>query len=354
VSQFQPLVERWSVPLSAPSVGPPVIAGDIVVIALQGGGVTAYRGLDGTEVWKSPLASDPRAPIAIDDERVYVPSGETLHALSLANGEPVWQQQTGALSAPLLVHGGWVIAISPGSIAAHRAADGTLLWRQAIGTVEHQPAIDGDVLFVPLLDRQVVALNLQTGETLWSRTLEGEPGELLVVGGTVYLGAGDKAFHTLDAATGAIVWPIRVGARPRGKPAVDDDRIYTVALDNILRSYARGNGAIKWNKGLKYRPHSGPVLLGDAVVVPGAVAAIPVFRRGNGDQFSDIKFAATLVGMSNVLFGPWNYPMFAVVTGDLQHPWTLSFLEPSTDPPPVPMVELKELPGTTIPIAIPE
>jgi outer membrane protein assembly factor BamB len=293
-------------------------------------------------------------PIAIDDERVYAVAGEKVHALSLAKGEELWQQQTGALSAPLLVQSGWVVAISTGSIAAYRSTDGEPLWRQSIGTVEHQPAIDGDVLFVPVLDRQVLALNLQTGETLWSRPLAGEPGELLVLGGVVYLGSRDKNFYTLDAATGEIIWARRVGAGPRGRPAVDDDRIYTVALDNFLRAYARGDGAVKWNKALKYRPQAGPVLLGDAVVVPGPVSAIPVFRRANGDPFSEIKFSATLVGMSNVLFGPWNYPMFAVVTGDLQHPWMLSFLEPSTDPPPLSIVELTEAPGTTIPIAMPQ
>jgi hypothetical protein len=58
--------------------------------------------------------------------------------------------------------------------------------------------------------------------------------------------------------------------------------------------------------------------------------------------------------MSNVLYGPWNYPMFAAVTGDLQHPWRLSFLEPSTEPPPIPIVPLTELPGTMIPIALPQ
>jgi outer membrane protein assembly factor BamB len=349
---FQPLVARWSVPLSAPSVGPPLIFGDIVVVALRASGIAAFRGLDGVSVWNSDLATD--RPIALDEDRVYVVSGETVHALSISKGETLWEQKVGGPSAPLLVQSGWVVAISPGSIAAYRGADGTMLWRQPIGTVERQPAIDGDVLFVPLLDRHVVALNLQSGETLWSRELDGEPGELLVAGGKVYLGARDKMFYTLDAATGEVTMPRRVGAGPRGKPAVDDDHIYGVALDNILRAYSRGDGAIKWHKGLKYRPLSGPVLISGAVVVPGAVNTIPVFGRENGDALSEISFDATLVGMSNVLFGPWNYPMFAVVTGDLQHPWRLSFFEPSTDPPPLPLVSLTELPGTTIPIAPPQ
>lgn len=350
-SHFQPLVERWSVQLPAPSVGPPLISGDIVAVALQPSGIVAFRGLDGSPVWKTDLATD--RPIVLDEERLYVVSGESVHALSISKGDELWQQNTGALSAPLLVQSGWVVAISPGSIAAYRAADGTVLWRRQIGTVEHRPAIDGDVLFVPLLEREMSALNLQTGEQLWSKPLEGEPGEPLAVGGKVYLGVRDKKFYTMNAATGDLESPIRVGAGPRGTPAVDDDHIYVVALDNIVRAYDRGDRALEWNKGVKYRPLGGPVLLSGTVMVPGPVSVIPVYRRENGDQVSEIKFAAPLVGMSNVLFGPWNYPMFAVVTGDLQHPWTLSFLEPSTDPPPLPLVELTELPGTTIPIDLP-
>lgn len=350
-SHFQPLVERWSVPLSAPSVGPPLISGDIVVVALQSSGIAAFRGLDGSPVWQFGLQTD--RPIVLDEERLYVVSGESIHALSISKGEQLWTQNTGALSAPLLVQSGWVIAITPGNLAAYRGADGAVLWRRSIGPVEHRPAIDGDVVFVPLLERQISAFTLQTGEPLWSQTLEGEPGEPLAIGGKVYLGARDKKFYTIDAASGEVEWPIRVGAGPRGRPAVDDDHIYVVALDNILRVYDRGDRALLWNKGVKYRPLGGPVFLSGAVVLPGPVSAIPVYRRENGDQVAEIKFAATLVGMSNVLFGPWNYPMFAVVTGDLQHQWTLSFLEPSTDPPPLPLVALTELPGATIPIALP-
>ena len=351
-SQFRPLVERWSVGLSAPSVGGPVIAGDVVAVALHPSGIVAYRGLDGVLLWKTGHATD--RPIVVDEERIYVVVGESIFALGISKGDELWQQTTGALSAPVLVQSGWVIAASSGNIAAYRGADGTALWRRSIGIVQQRPAIDGDVLFVPLLEGRISALNLQTGEELWSLAIGGEPGEPIAVGGKVYFGARDKMFYTLDAATGKPDSPIRVGAGPRGRPAVDDDHIYVVALDNIVRTYDRGDGALLWNTGLKYRASGGPILLSEVLILPGAVTEIPVYRRANGDQLSEIKFPATLAGMSNVLYGPWNYPMFAAVTGDLQHPWTLSFLEPSTDPPPLPLAQLTELPGTTIPIAMPQ
>jgi outer membrane protein assembly factor BamB len=351
-SQFRPLVERWAVEISAPPVGAPVVSGDVVAVALQPSGVVAYRGLDGALLWKTSHAAD--RPLVVDEERIYVVARDSICALGISKGEELWQQKTGALSAPLLVQSGWVIAISPGNIAAYRGTDGAVLWSRSIGAVQERPAIDGDVLFVPLLEGAISALNLQTGKPLWSQSVGAEPGEPLAVGGKVYVGARDKMFHTLDAATGEPESPIRVGAGPRGRPAADDDHIYVVFLDNFIRTYDRGHGALQWQEGLKYRPSGGPVLLSDALIVPGAVTAMPVFRRENGDQLAEVTFPATLVGMSNVLYGPWNYPMFAAVTGDLQHPWRLSFLEPSTEPPPIPIVPLTELPGTMIPIALPQ
>ena len=349
---FQPLAERWSVALSAPPLGPPLISGDIIVLALQPSGIVAFRGVDGSQAWRCDLATD--RPIAHDDERVYVVAGEAIHAVSISKGEELWKQKSAALTAPLLVHAGWVIAATQGSIAAYRAADGSVVWQRSIGVIEYEPAIDGDVLFVPLLDREITALNLQNGETLWTAPLAGEPGEPLALGGRVYVGARDKRFYTLKATNGEGDWVQRVGAGPRGRPALDDDRIYVIALDNIVYAYDRRSGATNWNKGLKYRPFGGPVLMSGAVVVPGPSTVLPVYRRENGDALAEITFSATLVGMSNVVFGPWNYPMFAAVTGDLQHPWTLTFFEPSTEPPPISLVALTELPGTTIPIVVPQ
>lgn len=327
------------------------MSGDIVIVPLQSAGILAVKGSDSREVWRSQLSTD--RPAVADDERLYVMTGDVMHALLIATGEEVWRVETGTLTAPPVVQSGWVIVAVAGSIAAFRASDGTLVWRKNVGTVERRPAIDGDVLFVPVLEGSVVALNLQTGEDRWSTPLGGEPGDPLAIGGKVYVASQDKRFYAIDASDGEVEWHRRVGAGPRGRPIADDDHIYFVSLDNILRALDRGDGGEKWAKGLKYRPLEGPLRASGALVVPGAATALPVFGWRDGAQLTEIKFGSTLVGISNMLFGPWNYPLVSVVTGDLEHPWTLSFLERSTDPPALPLVELTALPGVTIPIELP-
>jgi outer membrane protein assembly factor BamB len=346
-SQFLPLVPRWSRPLPAPPAAAPIVVGGLVIVALQPMGVVALNASDGSPVWRVEIAAE--RPIAADDERVYVPTGGQIRALELKTGRPAWNTSTGNLTAPPLVHAGWLIAATPGAIGAFRAADGAAVWRRESGAIEMRPAIDGDLLFLPLLDRRVVALDLPSGSPRWETPLGGEPGEPLAVGGKVYVTAADKRFYALDADSGDIDWPMRIGAAPRGRAAADDAHVYLVAMDNVLRALDRGDGALEWKKSLAYRPSAGPVLVGGAVLIPGAVTTLPTFAP-NGAALTPVTFPATPVAISNVLQGANGYPAIAAVTGDLQQPWTLWLLESSTDPPPIPLADLAALPGTTIAI----
>ena len=351
-SQYLPLVPRWSIELSAPPSGRPVIAGDLVIIALQTAGVVAHRAADGKEAWRVELAAD--RPVFADDELVYVTAGRLVHALRRTSGEQAWRIEAGQITAHFLVHGGWVVVATVGRLSAFRAADGTAVWQRDMDAIEVAPIIDGELLVVPLLDGGIAGLHLQTGETRWEQSLDGMPGDMLAAGGKIYVGATDKHFYALDADNGEIERRSHVGAGPRGRPAADDDHVYSVALDNILRAFDRGNGALRWQHGLGYRPaRSGPVFIGSALVVPGNVTKLPVLGR-DGHSLTDINLPSTLVALSNVTAGHLDYPIVAIITGDLQHPWTVYFLETSTDPPPVPVVPLTTLPGATIAIALPE
>ena len=344
------MVPRWSVALSAPPASPPVIVGETIVVALQSGRVEALQIADGKTTWKQDVPID--RPISADAERVYAPSADAMQALELSTGTPQWHRETGSLTAATLVHGGWVITAAAGNLSALRAGDGAIVWQRNLGTIEFRPAIDGDFLFVPLLEGPIVCLNLQTGETIWERQLGGSPGEPMVIAGRVYAGAADKLFYVLDAEDGEILWNHRVGAAPRGRAAVDEKNVYFVALDNTLRALDRGHGAVKWRKGLKYRPAEGPSIIRGGIVVPGAVATLAVFRPDDG-ALSDLTFPSTVVAVSNVPGGD-SPTLLAVVTGDLEHPWTLWLLEPSTDPPPIPIVDLTVLPGVAIDIVLPQ
>jgi outer membrane protein assembly factor BamB len=328
-----------------------VIVRQTIVVPLKSGRVVALKTSDGTPAWHADVSIE--RPISADADRVYVPSADAIQALDATTGGALWSAETGSLTAPPLVHGGWVVTAATGNLSVFRATDGSAVWQRNLGSIEFRPAIDGDFLFVPLVEGPLLCLNLQTGETVWERPLGGSPGEPMAIAGKVYAGAADKFFYVLDAENGDILWSLRVGAAPRGRAAVDQDHIYLVALDNMLRALDRGHGAIRWRKGLKYRPAEGPSIISGGIVVPGAVATLTVFAP-DGSSLTDLTFPATVVAVSNVSVGDSSAALLAAVTGDLEHPWTLWLLEPSTEPPPLPIVELKALPGETLEIAVPQ
>jgi len=327
-----------------------VFAGSTIVVPLEPGTIAALNAADGSTAWKVELATD--RPVAADAEHAYVSSGGQIHALRLASGDVAWRAETGALTAPLLVHGGWVIAASVGNLAAFRAADGSTVWQRDIGPIEYRPAIDGDYLFVPIADKRLVSLDLPTGETKWEAPLAGTPVEPLALGGKVYVGASDKRFYTFDASDGEFEWKYHVGAALRGRAAADSRHVYFVAYDNILRALDRGSGALQWMKRLAFRPAAGPVLMAGAVLAPGPIAAFPVFSQDGGD-IGKVEFPAAPARIPALSIEADGKAVMAVVTGGLEHPWKLSLLEPSSEPPPIPLIELTVVPGEIVEIVVP-
>jgi outer membrane protein assembly factor BamB len=353
-SQQLPTLPRWTVALPAapaPATAP-VAAGDLIVVPLQSGALSAYQIEDGRSIWSIELL--PAWPMTADDERVYVVSGDALYAIDLGNGSTAWRTTGVTPTAPPVVRSGWLVLATKEGVIALRAADGAELWRRDVGTIPFRPAIDGDFLYLSILDGRVAALDLPTGTERWTRRLEGHPFEPLAIGGRVYVGAADKYFYALDASSGAVDWRMRVGAEPRGRPTADADHVYAVSLDNVLRAFDRGHGALEWNEGLPFRPAAGPLVLGPAVTVPGGARAMPAFGTADGRQVGTIQFEATLAALPAVARLENGTAALAVVTGDLASQWKLSLLDPMPALPVLPVAPLSAVPGDVIPLGWPE
>jgi len=315
----------WTVPLPAAAIGSPLIAGEVVLVAHLPGIVAAYRRSDGRALWRAEI--EPEQPIATDGTLLLASDATTIHALRMADGSVAWRVPTVSLTAPLLVKDGWIITATAGALTARRAADGTTVWTVASAVERESPAIAGDVLFVPLVDGRLVARNLVDGAIRWERRLGGSPGEPLVVGDEVFVGASDRRFYCVDAASGEIEWPIRVGAQIRGRAASDGQRIFFVALDNLVRAVDHWTGAQRWQQGVPFRPLVGPTVAGGSVFVAGPGVELRAFRAATGAASGSITFPA------RIAIGPAYAEtaagvVVAAVTGNLEESWNLSLTAP--------------------------
>ncbi|MGH9370177.1 MAG: PQQ-binding-like beta-propeller repeat protein [Vicinamibacterales bacterium] len=343
-----PNTRRWSVPVTAPPIGAPVVAGSSVVLPLESE-VSAHRLSDGERIWKTALTAE--HPLTADAERVYVATGDALQALDALTGTPAWSVPA-VLTAPPLAHAGWVLAASAGDLLAIRASDGEVMWRKHIGPVEFQPALDGELMIVPVTDGRVVALDLRDGTVRWEEHLGSAPTAPFVIGGRVYVGTEHKTFFTLHASSGREASRRAIGALVRGRAVADDRHIYFAAMDNLLWAVDRADGAIEWRKGLKYRPAGGPMLLGGVVVVPGYELSLPAFNPLNGTPGGDIGFPERLSALPVLATGPDGASYALGITGGLENKWMLTMLSPSAVLE-VKLEALTTLPGEVVPVPLP-
>lgn len=327
-SQTLPSAKRWSVALPARAVASPTIAGEVVVVALQSGQVVAYAAKDGKEAWRVPLLAD--QGVVADETLLLVAAGEMIHALDAADGKILWESPSGTLTAPLLVHGGWVIAATAGQLTAFREIDGARVWRQDCAQLAERPTIEGNNLYVPLAEGRLLALDLADGSERWTRfPAKGPLSEVLALPERVVVGAADKSLYVYDSGDGHVVWgrrPVRLGAVVRGRPVSDGSRVFVVTMDNLVRAFDRRSGALVWHEPLPYRP-VGPAIAGPTLVVPGATAEIRAFELKTGKGAGQIKTEQTLI-VPPVLQATPAGMIVAAITGSVSGEWTLVVLAP--------------------------
>ncbi|MBN79344.1 MAG: hypothetical protein CMJ70_04325 [Planctomycetaceae bacterium] len=202
-----------------------------------------------------------------------------------------------------------------------------------------EPIVLGNRMFLSLNDRdQVIALDIHTGERLWSVFAEA-PVRLPPVAGNqrVYFCSDDGFLYCVAAADGALQWRFRaapgaqhaignrrlVSAWPaRGGPVLRDQTVYFGAsiwpfMGTFLYAIDAQTGAVKWvndRTGSQYliQPHTAPSFAGvgpqgalvataDLLLVPGGRSVPAAFNRKDGTfRYFEINAAGKGTGGSFV------------------------------------------------------
>ncbi len=285
-----PLTPLWNVHLGAfPRRGPVYDEGRAFVVLASdpetgssSARLAAFSLGNGSKQWSRDVGEVDA--VAAGDDQVFACGQGALSGFSAADGEPRWQIPLPApLSAPLHYEAGWLIAVTEASNAlAIRASDGVKVWEAhlpspAIG----EPAVAGDGLYLPLTDNRVLRVTIETGEVVWDRKIVSQPVVLLALGDRLFVGT-IRWFYALDPKDGKVLWRSQIGARVIGTPSADRDRVYFLALDNLLRALEREGGTLRWRQILVHREEHGPVLLFDLALVSGRSPAVQAYETKRG------------------------------------------------------------------------
>src|SRR6185503_18663728 len=132
---------------------------------------------------------------------VVVAGTDALYGLDAATGDGRWVATVPGLSAPPAIEGDRVIGTTAtGEVVAVAAETGHLLWQRPIPARSRYAAAiaPGRAVVLTLDNAQVLALDRNSGEPVWTRSLDGTLSAPGVARDRVLVGSTNNTLYALD------------------------------------------------------------------------------------------------------------------------------------------------------------
>nr|WP_241429849.1 PQQ-binding-like beta-propeller repeat protein [Haloferax larsenii] len=243
-------VERWNQRYEtgglffgpAEPVAPVVADGEIYTPVPGESDITALDPNDGETRWRTTITEDDTFGAdfnrpAVKDGLVYVtywPNG--VAALHTESGEKHWQRNVDEqlLLPPIATEAGLVVP-SREVVWLLDPNDGTTLWKRTLdaNATESTPAVADGKVFVTDELESLHALDLETGETLWTAPFGGATAPV-VADGVVYAVKEGYSLFAFDAETGAKRFEFQPPQVPLSAPVVGDGVLYAVNRERVI------------------------------------------------------------------------------------------------------------------------
>ncbi len=191
-----------------------------------------------------------------------------LTAVNAENGHKIWQIKTKLpfSGGPYVGESLLLMGTLDGTVLAFDPEDGSERWSAKVSSeVLALPGISDEVAIVRSIDGRVFGLNASTGARVWIYdhsvpllTLRGNT-DILVRGGTVFVGYADGSVAALHVNDGSVIWTQTV-ASPEGRTELErladiGTQMVLIASDLIVSSYknrvaslAADSGRLLWFK----------------------------------------------------------------------------------------------------------
>jgi outer membrane protein assembly factor BamB len=346
-----PVQPLWTLALNNQMPVAPAFDGAMGYFALDGGRIAAYDLLPGTQKWI--IDAHPRIEPAAGGGLLFVDESGLLTARRSADGSIAWQVPLAAeLAAPAVWDNGWLItATKDREIIARRSSDGKAVWQRTIAGEAHaRPALAADRVYIPTDDGHLIALRVEDGTPVWDRPVGAAANDILALDERLYVGSNDNNLYCILTKDGSVDWKWPTGADVVGRPANDDQNVYFVSLDNVLRALDLKSGAQRWKTTLPLRPTRGPLRAGDVLIATGIAPTVAAYRTKDGKPAGDVPASGDLAASPRLIetTGPAK-PLLILVTSDIAKGALVSALTRTMEPPVLPIAPLPNITPVTVP-----
>lgn len=155
-----------------------------------------------------------------------------------------------------------------------------LKWKfRAQDAVIASPVIDDDVVYFSSLDKNLYAVNLQTGAQVWKfATAEPNRSAPLIAGQSLYFLSGDGNVYCLDKKTAKVTWTFKTGGERKyelfafadhiqSSPVLDGEMLYFGSGDSNIYALNATTGRLVWSYKTGSVVHATPAIKDNNLLV---------------------------------------------------------------------------------------
>jgi len=191
----------------------PTADGARIVFATDGARVVCVS-MQGKELWSAEAEDRVNSCPAVADGMVYAAGCDAqLRALNAADGSLKWARDLPSLApgSAAVTDDRIIVGTDGGHVVCWLRHGHTQLWQydniEDESMVYASPAVADGIVVVGARDRQVHAIDADTGERRWVFKTRGDVDSTAVIsGGRVYVASKDKRLYVLDLQTGKELW----------------------------------------------------------------------------------------------------------------------------------------------------
>lgn len=256
---------------------PPVASTDTIFTIDSRQVIVATDAANGNRLWTKKLESGNRrdgtgigSGIGLEGDRLIIASAfGFVAALEASNGTEIWRTDTEApmTGSPTIKDGRIFVSSNNNEVLALDLESGDLLWSdQAIAESARvlgspSPAAVEEIVVAPYSSGEVIAYLAANGRRLWTEALA-SVGQFTPIssindigarpilgGGLVFAASQSGVFAAIDGRTGNRVWQQPIGTIQA--PALTGEYLFIVGVDAELACIKAGTGQVVWVKDLE-------------------------------------------------------------------------------------------------------